>query len=94
MNNECVKKAKIDEVEKIKLPTSRIIKVLQEDGELQKIRKESAKTIGNSVVLIMEQLIKKSIEKCKEKKRKTLFLEDIKEVIDENYEFSYLKDLF
>lgn len=94
MSENNVKKPKIDEQEEIKLPTNRIIKILQEDSELQKIKKESAKRIGDNVLVIMEQLIKKSIEKCKEKKRRTLFLEDIKDVIDENYEFSYLKDLF
>ncbi|KAM0678239.1 hypothetical protein BDAP_001254 [Binucleata daphniae] len=86
MSENNVKKPKIDEQEEIKLPTNRIIKILQEDLD--------AKRIGDNVLVIMEQLIKKSIEKCKEKKRRTLFLEDIKDVIDENYEFSYLKDLF
>lgn len=88
------RKTDIDNDKKAILPLSKIHKILREDEDLKKCSLESASLVQDGVQAILEKLIARSLEKCKEKKRKTLYIKDLKETVMENFEFSFLECLF
>ncbi|EJW02843.1 hypothetical protein EDEG_02784 [Edhazardia aedis USNM 41457] len=76
------------------IPISVTKKIIKCDEDLQTITANEIQALNEGSQVLFNKFIGKCLSKCKENKRKTVFMSDIVDVIKENYEFSFLKDLY
>ncbi|KAI1180173.1 hypothetical protein F4777DRAFT_364145 [Nemania sp. FL0916] len=76
-----------------KFPTARIKRIMQADEEVGKVAQQTPIAVGKALELFMVQLVHKSAEVAKEKNSKRITAHMLKQAIDSNNEWDFLRDI-
>lgn len=78
---------------KTKFPTARIKRIMQADEEVGKVAQQTPIAVGKALELFMVQLVSKSAEVAKEKNSKRISAQMLKQAIDSNNEWDFLREI-
>ncbi|KAK8019858.1 histone-fold-containing protein [Apiospora arundinis] len=78
---------------KTKFPTARIKRIMQADEEVGKVAQQTPIAVGKALELFMVQLVTKSADVAKERNSKRISAQMLKQAIDSNNEWDFLRDI-
>ncbi|KAK8088635.1 DNA polymerase epsilon subunit C [Apiospora hydei] len=78
---------------KTKFPTARIKRIMQADEEVGKVAQQTPIAVGKALELFMVQIVTKSADVAKERNSKRISAQMLKQAIDSNNEWDFLRDI-
>lgn len=78
---------------KTKFPTARIKRIMQADEEVGKVAQQTPIAVGKALELFMVQIVSKSADVAKERNSKRISAQMLKQAIDSNNEWDFLRDI-
>lgn len=78
---------------KTKFPTARIKRIMQADEEVGKVAQQTPIAVGKALELFMVQIVTKSADVAQEKGSKRISAQMLKQAIDANNEWDFLRDI-
>lgn len=76
-----------------KFPTARIKRIMQADEEVGKVAQQTPIAVGKALELFMVQIVTKSADVAQEKGSKRISAQMLKQAIDANNEWDFLRDI-
>ena len=78
---------------KTKFPTARIKRIMQADEEVGKVAQQTPIAVGKALEMFMVQLVTKSAECAKEKGSKRVTAPMLKQVVETDEQWDFLRDI-
>ncbi|EHK47473.1 hypothetical protein TRIATDRAFT_180391, partial [Trichoderma atroviride IMI 206040] len=78
---------------KTKFPTARIKRIMQADEEVGKVAQQTPIAVGKALELFMIQLVTKSAEIAKDKGSKRVTASMLKNVVEADEQWDFLRDI-
>lgn len=78
---------------KTKFPTARIKRIMQADEEVGKVAQQTPIAVGKALELFMVALVTKSAEVAKEKSSKRVTAQMLKQVVESDEQWDFLRDI-
>lgn len=76
-----------------KFPTARIKRIMQADEEVGKVAQQTPIAVGKALELFMVQLVLNSADVAKEKGSKRVTAQMLKQVVEEDEQWDFLRDI-
>lgn len=83
----------MDSPVKTKFPTARIKRIMQADEEVGKVAQQTPIAVGKALELFMISMVTKSAEVAKEKGQKRVTAQMLKQVVEMDEQFDFLRDI-
>ena len=76
-----------------KFPTARIKRIMQADEEVGKVAQQTPIAVGKALELFMISMVSKSADVAKEKGQKRVTAQMLKQVVETDDQFDFLRDI-